>query len=185
MDRKQFLKNCACTLCSCAATSVIAPSTLLAEEKKAPEDWRLAFVKDRYAKLISILVDQMDERTLSGVLRQLGAHCASKYSLIQQHKGDIAGFIREFKKQANEEITYDPEKGIITVVGPERGDCYCPLIDRHMAPKIICSCSLGWQQYVYETLLGKKVEVTLKESVVRGGKRCTFEVRVMYPVPMV
>jgi hypothetical protein len=186
MDRIQFLKNCACTLCSCAAAGVIAPTSLSAEEKKSPEeDWRFSFIKDRYAKLMSILAEQMDEKTLSGILRQLGAHCASRFPLIQQHKGDIAGFIREFKKQANEEITYDPEKGIVTVVGPERGDCYCPLIDRHTTPKVICNCSLGWQQHTYETLLGKKVEVSLKESVVRGGKRCTFEIKVLNPVPVI
>jgi hypothetical protein len=38
---------------------------------------------------------------------------------------------------------------------------------------------LGWHQYAYETILGKKVTVKLKESIVRGGKRCVFEARVL------
>jgi hypothetical protein len=37
---------------------------------------------------------------------------------------------------------------------------------------------LGWQQHTWETLLQKKVTVELKESVLRGGKRCIFEIRV-------
>ena len=30
----------------------------------------------------------------------------------------------------------------------------------------------------YETVLGRKVQVELTESVLRGGKRCTFVVRI-------
>ena len=30
----------------------------------------------------------------------------------------------------------------------------------------------------YETILGKPVEVTLKESALRGSTRCVFEIRV-------
>jgi predicted ArsR family transcriptional regulator len=80
-------------------------------------------------------------------------------------------------------VTYDREKGVITVVGPERGDCFCPLIDCKYTPKSACNCSLGWQQHVYETVLGKKVQVELKESVLRGGKRCVFVVRVSNAAP--
>jgi predicted hydrocarbon binding protein len=36
-----------------------------------------------------------------------------------------------------------------------------------------------WQKYTYETILGKKVDVALKESVLRGSKRCVFRVHVM------
>ena len=181
MNRQQFLKNCACTLCSCAAIGMIPPADATAADNKQPEDWRLPFVTKRYAKLIEILADKVDDATLNEILRQLGYSCASGYGLIQKHKGDVDGFIREFKKQANEDIVYDREKGVVTVVGPERGDCFCPLIDRKITSSKVCNCSLGWQQYTYETLFGKKVEVELKESVLRGGKRCVFEIRILEP----
>lgn len=42
----------------------------------------------------------------------------------------------------------------------------------------LSNCSLGWQQHTWETLLQKKVSVDLKESVLRGGKRCVFEIHV-------
>lgn len=45
-------------------------------------------------------------------------------------------------------------------------------------PKVVCNCSLGWQKRTWETVLGKKVDVELVESVLRGGKRCVFRVRV-------
>ena len=46
MNRKQFLRNCACTFCSCAAIGALVP-TLSAAEAKPAEDWRLPFVKRR------------------------------------------------------------------------------------------------------------------------------------------
>ena len=63
---------------------------------------------------------------------------------------------------------------------PERTDCFCPLISvAQNTPPVACQCSLGWQQHTWETLLQKKVRVELKESVLRGGKRCVFEIRVL------
>jgi len=51
MNRKEFLKNCVCGLCSCAAVGLIAPESAPGADVKAPDDWRLPFVKQRYAKL--------------------------------------------------------------------------------------------------------------------------------------
>lgn len=182
MNRRNFVRSCTGGLCSCAALATIGPVAATASEAKpAAEDWRLPFVKRRYARLLEILGRQTDKKTVAGVLEQLGRDCASELRLTEKHAGDIDGFIREFRKLANEEITYDREKGLITVVGPERGDCYCPLVDRSKTAGTACNCSLGWQQYTYEKLLGKKVAVELKESVLRGGKRCVFEIRVLEP----
>jgi predicted ArsR family transcriptional regulator len=178
MNRKDFLKNCVCGVCTCAIASAFTPAVHATAEAKPTEDWRPQFIKQRYAKLLEILSRKMDEKTLDDALRQLGAYCASTLPLIDRHKGDVDGYIREFKKLANEDITYDREKGVITITGPERGDCYCPLVDRRSTPKVVCNCSLGWQEYTYETLLGRNVRVELTESVVRGGKRCTFVVHI-------
>jgi hypothetical protein len=183
MNRKQFLKGCACTLCSCAVAGMISSGAAAAESKpaenKPPEDWRLPFMKKRFAKLIEILAGKMSKADLTETLRQLGSYCASTSPLAQQHRGDIDGFIREFKKQGNDDITYDPEAGRITITGAEHADCACPLMAKNLTPKTACDCSLGWNQYTYETVLGKKVRVELKESVLRGGKRCAFVVQVL------
>ena len=177
MNRQEFFKTCAGGLCTCAVAGLLGSAPLAAAEKPAAEDWRFPFIQARYAKLLEILSAREGEESLTETLRQLGRFCASKFPLIEKHKSHVDDFIREFKEMAGEEVTFDRERGIITVVGAERNDCYCPLASRHCTPKILCACSLGWQQYVYETLLGQPVEVTLKESVLRGGKRCAFEIR--------
>jgi len=178
MNRKQFLKNCACGLCSCAAVGLLASTSPAADEAEPREDWRFPFIRQRYAKLFEILSAKLSDAELTETLRQLGAYCASKGQLIQKHKGDIDGYIREFQKLSGDEIVYDREKRIITVTGAERGGCFCPLVDRKLMSKKMCDCSLGWQQYAFQTLLGKKVKVELKESVLRGSRRCAFRIHV-------
>jgi hypothetical protein len=64
MNRKEFLKNCACGLCTCAAAGLIAPESAPGAEARASDDWRWPFVKSRYAKLLEILSTRMDEKTL-------------------------------------------------------------------------------------------------------------------------
>jgi hypothetical protein len=59
----------------------------------------------------------------------------------------------------------------------ERTTCFCPFYGAN-GPGIACNCSLGWQQHTWETFFRKKVTVDLKESVLRGGKRCVFEIHV-------
>jgi hypothetical protein len=183
VNRKQFLKGCACTLCSCAVAGMTSSGVAAAEskpaEKKPAEDWRLPFVKKRFAKLMEILAGKMSDAELADTLRQMGSYCAGTSPLARQHRGDLDGYLRERKKRGNEDITYDPESGRITITGPECTDCFCPFMAKNLTPVKACDCSLGWHQYAFETVLGKKVRVELKESVLRGGKRCAFAVQVL------
>ena len=181
MNRKDFLKNCACGLCSCAAIGLMAPSTSTAAEGKPAEDWRPKFVKQRYGKLLEILASRMDEKDLNETLIALGAYCAGLGDEnTKKCRGDLEGFRKMIKQGVSgDNITYDMEKGLITMASEERPDCFCPLISvSQHTPKVACNCSLGWQQRTWETLLQKKVKVELKETVLRGGKRCVFEIHV-------
>jgi hypothetical protein len=73
MDRKQFLSTCAAGLCACAAGSLIPASSLSAAEPASPEDWRLTFVKERYAKVLQMLSERLSEKELDKFLREVGA----------------------------------------------------------------------------------------------------------------
>ena len=178
MNRTEFLKTCAGGFCACAVLKLPASADATAATAPKPEDWRFGFIKQRYAKLLESLGRRMGDPALDDTLREQGRYCASTYDLVQKYKGDIDGFIREFTAQTKQEVTYDRQKGVITAVGPETKDCFCPFIDTRSTPKSACNCSLGWTQYVFETTLGKKVKVELKESVLRGGKRCAVEIHV-------
>jgi predicted hydrocarbon binding protein len=176
MNRRSFVRDCLGGVCACAAAGA-APVLAAAPAPGVPEDRRLAFIQARYGKLLEILSVRHGDAEVDATLRELGRFCASGMSLLARHRSHVDDFAREFGEEAGESVTVDHARGIITVVGPERTDCYCPLVDHLTCPKTVCCCSLGWQQQVYETLLGRPVEVRLVESVVRGGKRCRFEVR--------
>jgi hypothetical protein len=181
MDRKQFFGSCAAGLCACAAGSVIPASSLAAATATNPEDWRLRFVKERYARMVQVLSERMDEKSLNEILHDVGAYCSSLSDQTTiKYRGDFEGFRKHVRQGVSgDEVTWDREKGVITMTSPERADCFCPLIGLHQnTPPVVCNCSLGWQQHTWETLLQKKVRVELKESVLRGGTRCVFEIHV-------
>ncbi|PTY04206.1 hypothetical protein DB347_20115 [Opitutaceae bacterium EW11] len=142
-----------------------------------PDAWRIKFAQDRYAKLLELLGAQVGAEASSRLLQSLGGYCASGLPHLARHPGDLEGFIKDFA-EAGDKITYDPEKKTVLIEGSPREECFCPLIDKHKAPKTVCDCSLGWQRHIYQTLLGRKVNVELVESVVRGGKRCVFKVQI-------
>jgi hypothetical protein len=50
-------------------------------------------------------------------------------------------------------------------------------VDNKRTPASFCNCSVGYQREAFEAILGKPVQVSLKESKLGGSKRCVFEVR--------
>jgi hypothetical protein len=181
MDRKEFLGACATGLCACAAGALIPVSSLSAAEPATPEDWRPRFVKQRYAKLVQILAERMSPAELDQTLRELGGYCSSLWDqTVIEHRGDFEGLSKLVKQgSSGDDISWDREKGVITMTSPERTDCYCPLISRvQNTPPVVCNCSLGWQKHTWETFLQRPVRVELKETVLRGGKRCIFEIHI-------
>ena len=183
MNRQQFLKNCAYGLCACTAVGLLTPTSTTAAEINPVEDWRLRFVKRRYAKLLEILSARMDEKTLNDTLLDLGCYCSTTDQKLESYRGNFDGYMEHLKRTSSgDTVIYDREKGVITLTSPERTECFCPL-NSIQTPKVVCNCSLGWQRQTWETVLQKSVTVELKESVLRGGKRCVFQIQIQDYVP--
>jgi hypothetical protein len=181
MNRTDFLKNCSRGLCACVVAHGISSASSLAADAAVPADWRMAFVRRRYAKLIGILSEKMDGRTLDAVLHELGAYCSSTDPRLAQYRGNLEGYCSHLKQTASgDEVVVDRQRRTITVTSPVRSDCFCPWISGEAhTPSVVCNCSLGWHQATWETVTGGPVQVELKESVLRGGKRCVFEVQML------
>ena len=175
MDRKEFLKACTGGLCACAVASL--PTAAKAADAPKPEDWRLGFVKRRYAKLLSTLSSKMDQASLSASLQEVGTFCASENSeKINKFKGDIDGYCSELAKGGTE-VTRDDARGVYTVTGAPVTDCWCPLASlAAKTPGVMCECTLGWTKHNWDFVLQRETKVVLKESVLRGGKRCAMEI---------
>ncbi len=181
INRMDFLRHCAC---ACAAAAFAPSAALAAGETKPPEDWRLRFVKQRYARLLEILAERLDAKALEETLFALGSFCSGLGDgTTIRFRSNLEGYREAVRKGVSgDNITYDWDRGLITMASDERTDCFCPLISRlSHTPEVACNCSLGWQQHTWETLLQRPVQVVLKESVLRGGKRCVFEIHVGGP----
>jgi len=178
MDRKIFFKHvCGLGICSCVGAGLLSSSKAFASENNET-DWKEKFIKLRFAKLIGILDSTLDENTKNQIIESLGKEC-SKDGFALNYKNNPDGFFNEIHNRWGENATYDKEKGLIRIETPER-DCVCPFVDSKIISKSICQCSVGWQTQTYTTLLGKEVEARCVESVIRGSKRCVFEIRILH-----
>lgn len=177
MDRKEFLKGAATGLCACAAACFP-----VAAETPQTTDWRFGFVQRRYTKLISMLSETMSDAELQRTLIQLGSYCSSEGDqVLDRYKGDVEGFAAQSRTSSSgDSVTYDRDRQVVTMTSPDRTDCFCPLNSvKAKTPGMVCNCSLGWQKHTWEKILQKKVRVELKEAVLRGDKRCTFEIHIL------
>ena len=177
MDRKEFLHTCAGGLCACAAACLTAPTETLAAEAAKQEDWRVPFVKQRYAKLLNVLSQKVDEPTLSGALQEMGAFCASQSEeRARKFRGDIEGYCKSFKEDSMD-VRYDKVRKVITSTYSPGADCTCAFNSlANKTPGVECECSVGWVRHTFGIVLEREPKVELKEAVLRGGKVCKFEI---------
>jgi predicted ArsR family transcriptional regulator len=188
INRKEFLKSCTALLCGsgvCCAIEASAQAT-----KDSPRDCdakEFSEVRDRadaarlrFSKLIEIIEAGLPEDERTRMLHSLGARCADTYRsvLLDRYKGDIEGFLAEGRRNWMAEATYDKAEGMIRVVdkGPS---CSCPMVEVGRTPPSFCDCTLGWQQEAYSAILGCRVKAELEESILRGGKRCVYRIKVV------
>lgn len=186
MDRRELLHGaCGMGMCSCLGAllpgnigqAAEATTPIDIEELKKQNDkmnWWADHTKKQLAKLWELLDQHLDPKTRDEIIEQLGRNCAKSLGWPQQYKDKPEDFFKMMKERMGEEITYDKEQGVISVVTPER-DCVCGMVNSKITPAYFCNCSKGWQKEMYESILGKSVECEVVESVLKGGKRCVFK----------
>lgn len=191
MKRRELLSRaCGMGMCSCVASVFFDDPGSAAQENDADNEelqkvqkelsrkqWWLNHTSKQIAKLWELLEPQLDEKQRLEIIEQLGRNCAKTIGWAEQYKGNPEGFFKQMERSQGEKIEYDKAKGIIKITTPER-DCVCGMVNSKITPAYFCQCSIGWQKYTYETILGKVIDAELKESVLRGSKRCVFEIRI-------
>lgn len=186
ITRKEFFTRCAaaCTAglsCSLghAQEPVSAQPTCDPEEAKHLKE-RADAARERFAHLLNEMEILGRESERKQLLRGLGGWCAYTYQseLINRYKGDIRGFLDAGLRLWMAEARYDEATGTIQVAD-RFTTCSCPLVKEGVTPPSFCDCTLGWQEATYSTILGRPVKAELKESILRGDKRCSYEIRVI------
>lgn len=181
MTRTDFMKS-TLGMCSCAALAFLPAEATLAESGNPEMDelkWKLDAARTRFAMLVNILKDNVDEPTRKKIFESLGRQCATRYdSLTDQYKGNPQGFLDEIQKRWVAKAEYDEKRGTIRVVDKSK-TCTCPLVDESLTPSEFCHCTLGWQKATYSKILERPVDAELEESILRGSTRCVFRMQVI------
>jgi hypothetical protein len=96
---------------------------------------------------------------------------ASVYPAFVREGGEI-----RVTKRPRDPAAYEKAK---TPHERQLAGCYCPLVNhaRVGIPDFYCCCGAGWHGKIWEGITGGPVEVEVLESILRGGERCRFRVR--------
>jgi hypothetical protein len=177
MDRKEFLKHvCGLGVCGCIpGLAAAADEPSRADEATAP-DPRLAFARYQVSKIVGFIAADTSSETAIGILEKTGRECAKLGKLHIKFKNDPEGYFAAAKKNWGTDFSWDKPNNKITVAVAE-GPCGCPLVDPARTPALWCNCSVGYQREAFESIFGKAVQASLKESKLTGSKRCVFEIR--------
>lgn len=189
INRKEFVRGCAATFCAagtcCAMKLPAAQATEQQQGGCDPIEFsdvqnKAEAARLRFSKLIQIIEDRLPEGERKLILHALGGKCADTYraSLIDRYKGHIEEFLAEGRRTWMAEATYNETEGKIRIVdkGPS---CSCPMVKVGITPPSFCDCTLGWQEQTYSEILGRQVKAELEESILRGGKRCVYRIKVI------
>lgn len=186
MNRNEFIKKCGAGICGCGVLGLLAPLAARAEDPAAaaptvPADveqlkQQLDGARERFAMLLGIMGDQLDDATQNKILQSLGSQCSQPYGpFFNKYRGNLQGFLDKVKTAWVERTEYDEKTGILRVIG-KPGPCACPLVKAGRTPVEFCDCSRGWNQAAFSTVLGRPVSVEIEESVLHGGSRCSFRI---------
>jgi len=171
-------------MCSCFAFTALMPNNITAQEKTEDENpevkklqGQMEFVHKRFATLLGLMENEMDPEKRVKMFEELGRTCSAEYKeTYMKFENNVQGFLDEIKGKWVKDVNYDKEKQTIELIGTKSDDCFCPLATKSITPELFCECSKGWQKGVFEGISGKKAEVSVLESVLRGGDRCSFKI---------
>jgi hypothetical protein len=199
MKRRKFIHNCFDCGMAAMIVGLVSESDSAygrenepAKEKesvkeKEPVKNELAhqMAPNHVMKLLKYIEANFDETTRKKIFGQLGYECfysvgASKW--IQNYKKEPDKFfemVNSGKSVYWEKLEYDRENSRIKVISRKFVSCVCAFGQCPDPPKSLCKyCCLRLHKELFETLLGKKVEVKLDDSVLLGGERCCSTINI-------
>jgi hypothetical protein len=183
IDRKRFLTaswrvGC-CALVGLAGIDVASADAMQRAPETPPADPDKQFIQDWLTDLLNQVDATLDEPAKAKLLGGCGRACFERFAFkrawAEEGRGDVEKLIAALQK--NFDVRRDGRQVHIRYGVTSKG-CYCPAA-KYRAPKpndLHCYCSRGTHQAVWETALGRPVQVEIVESVRRGGKTCHFVV---------
>jgi len=144
---------------------------------------KLGLLRKWLEALLTSLDTEVDKRTKAQLMEHCGRACALHHRSIEKAKAiqQDAREINELLDRLNQQEGFwcgkwMKDSDIIYSVCEE---CGCPLVRAGVVKlsPTFCDCSRGWVKAVFETVLGRPVEVELEQALGRGDRVCEFVVR--------
>jgi hypothetical protein len=131
--------------------------------------------------LLQYIDTHLDEAAKIELFAQLGHncfHCRHIDQWVAQFEGDVQKFLDnvniDHKSAYWESLVFSPDKRQLILTGKEVDGCACSYAEGDNPPLSLCKyCCKSFQEELFSCLLGKPVEVTITESYLLGGKRCS------------
>jgi hypothetical protein len=183
MNRKDFFRSSlaasACAGCFLVpGTSQIALGAVTSEDDKYQQLLQeKEFIQNWLADLISTIEIELDKSTQMKLMAGCGRGCFNRHKfksdIAEKGKGDLDKLIVAYKN--NFEVWKDGNSVHIRYGEVSKG-CYCPAAKfRPAKPNDLhCECTRATHQTIFETALGRPVDVKILESVRRGNQTCHF-----------
>lgn len=184
MNRKEFFKGSlvlgACAGCFLMPTNALAVSPITASEEDEKYKTLLQekeFIQNWLSDLIDTIDTKFDQETKVKLMAGCGRGCFNRFKfkqdIAEKGKGDLNKLINAYKN--NFEVWKDGDK-VHVRYGEVSSKCYCPAADYRQAKPndIHCECTRATHQAIFETALGRPIDVKILESLRRGNKTCHF-----------
>ncbi|HNX57281.1 MAG TPA: hypothetical protein PKO30_16920 [Prolixibacteraceae bacterium] len=184
MNRKEFFRGSlalgACAGCFLISTPATAnsPETISEENEKYKALLQeKEFIQNWLSDLIETIDTELDQATKVKLLAGCGRGCFNRFkfksNIAEQGKGDLNKLIEAYKH--NFEVWKDGNQVHVRYGEVSKG-CYCPAAKYRPAKPndIHCECTRATHQTIFETALGRPIDVKILETVRRGDKTCHF-----------
>jgi hypothetical protein len=177
MDRKEFFTASVKGTLGCCALALFEEAASAQAPARSEADREKQFVTNWLEDLFDSMYAELDEKTRVRVMAGCGRGCFRRHQFKQDiarlGKGNVDALIEAYKK--NFEVWRD---GALVHIrfGAINKQCYCPAARFHpVRPHDAhCECTRATHQAIFETALGRPIQVEVVESLRRGGITCHF-----------
>jgi predicted ArsR family transcriptional regulator len=121
------------------------------------------------------------------IFSRLGHECFYARELdawVEQYRDDVQAFLDRVNVQRAskywERLEFTEDRTVLVLTGKKVAGCACAFADCSQPPLSLCHyCCKNFQQELFGTLLGQKVEVTITESYLLGDERCSTTIHLV------
>ncbi len=143
--------------------------TRLQQEKEFVQNW--------LSDLLAAMETELDPATRVRLMEACGRGCFNRFDFKQDIARKGQGSLEKLIAAYQQNFEIWREDGMVHIrYGEVSSGCYCPAARYRPARPgdLHCECTRTTHQTIFETALGRPIQVEILETVRRGGKTCHF-----------